>query len=187
MVDYINKQDCERLGFIRLQDGTLYRQSVLEKYKSKGWLSFGNSRYSEDDRMKAGCRIAQDYYHGRFVAEGIIDYTKPRVDNSVRNELSPAVLDARTRFIKAMSCLDKKQSFVIRQICCENAPIKIPNIRKDQYIHDLELLKETVCRGLDCLIEHYWGKLKVPRPQIVGMATVGFWDDIESYYKEMRK
>ena len=37
--------------------------------------------------MKAGCRIAQDYYHGRFVAEGIIDYTKPRVDNSVRNEL----------------------------------------------------------------------------------------------------
>ena len=85
MVDYINKQDCERLGFIRLQDGTLYRQSVLEKYKSKGWLSFGDSRYSEDDRMKAGCRIAQDYYHGRFVAEGIIDYTKPRGDNSVRN------------------------------------------------------------------------------------------------------
>ena len=56
MVDYINKQDCECLGFIRLQDGTLYRQSVLEKYKSKGWLSFGDSRYSEDDRMKAGCR-----------------------------------------------------------------------------------------------------------------------------------
>lgn len=41
MVDYINKQDCECLGFIRLQDGTLYRQSVLEKYKSKGWLSLG--------------------------------------------------------------------------------------------------------------------------------------------------
>lgn len=56
MVDYINKQDCECLGFIRLQDGTLYRQSVLEKYKSKGWLSFGDSRYSEDDRMKAGRR-----------------------------------------------------------------------------------------------------------------------------------
>lgn len=184
---YIDKKDCESAGFIRLADGAIYRQTVLEKYRDKGWLSFGSKNYSPDDRLKSGCRLAQDYYCSRFRSEGIIDYTRPRVDNSIRGDLSPAALDARTRYLQAISLLDQPQSYVVRKVCCDNESIKIPNIRKDQYIHDLELLKETICRALDRLTEHYWGKIISRRPQILGYAEVGFWDDIDKYYQELGK
>ena len=75
----------------------------------------------------------------------------------------------------------------MRTVCCFDEEVKIPHLRDDQYKNDLELLKRYISTGLNRLCEHYWGKIRMPRPQIVGQATVNFWDNIEDYYKEIGK
>lgn len=158
---------------------------LLDKYLAKGWLVFGCGLYSAEDRAKAGKRLAEDYYLSRFVSSGIIDYTKPRVDSSIVNSISDSAMDARQRYIQAMRALNNKQAFVIRKICVENEPVKIPNIYAAQYRHDIELLKSELCGGLDALVNHYWGKVYTRRPKITATVGASFWEDFDEWYKGM--
>ena len=60
--EYINKKELERRGFSRNSDGVYYKKSVLEKYYDLGYLSLFENKFSADDRLSAGKRIAFDYY-----------------------------------------------------------------------------------------------------------------------------
>jgi hypothetical protein len=183
---YITPAEAKRKGLTK-KDGVYYKRTVLEKYRDKGWLGQVTSQYSDDDRMVAGLRLAADFYKAGYSGFNCLDYEKPRVESSPLFDPSPAVLDARDRYGKAIACLTREEVFAVRMVCCLDEEIKIPHLRDDQYKNDLELLKRYISTGLNRLCEHYWGKIRMPRPQIVGQATVNFWDNIEDYYKEIGK
>ena len=56
-LDYINKQECERRGFVKGMDGKYYKLNSLERLGRDGYLDFGNPRYSALDRVSAGNRL----------------------------------------------------------------------------------------------------------------------------------
>ena len=154
-------------------------KSVLTKYHRKGWLRFGSKYFTQDDRLRAGVQLANDFSLAQIMMSGAVDYEKPRVDCS-GNEVSEMVLDARDRYNKAIKQLSKSQHNLLKSICCMNKDIKLSYCEdKSQYIHNLEILKETVCRGLDTLAEHYYGKPELKRKGIVGYCEKKLFDDVE--------
>ena len=68
--NYINKKECIRRGYIR-KNGYIYKMSLLDKYAQKGWLEYGNPRFSKDDRLRAARRFQSDYEMSHFASVGI--------------------------------------------------------------------------------------------------------------------
>lgn len=153
--------------------------SVLEKYHNRGWLDFGNAAYSGDDRLRTGIRFAQDFYDSHIYTAGIVDLSKVRVDCSSRGDVSPKVWDARKRYVKALRAIPGDVVNIVCSVCCFDKDLKIEKVTIPQYRHDLEVVKYSVCTGLDALIEHYNGKLYVRRQKITGFTEVNIWDYLE--------
>lgn len=143
---YITPAEAKRKGLTK-KDGVYYKRTVLEKYRDKGWLGQVTSQYSDDDRMVAGLRLAADFYKAGYSGFNCLDYEKPRVESSPLFDPSPAVLDARDRYGKAIACLTREEVFAVRMVCCLDEEIKIPHLRDDQYKNDLELLKRYTLDG----------------------------------------
>ncbi len=43
--------------------------SVLERFAEKGWLDFGDSKYSAQDRLKAAEKLQKDYEQSYFYVD----------------------------------------------------------------------------------------------------------------------
>lgn len=144
--------------------------TVLQKYFERGWLKFGDASITPQDRLNAGNRLYADFYKAGIVDLRIPDLSKPRVDGGNAKGTSDFVLDARERFNKAILALNPEQSYVIWQVVCLDKPINLP--QNALYRHDIEVVKEEVCRGLDALFYHYWGKIKpARRHRILAMVS----------------
>ena len=176
---YITPSEAKKKGLIK-KDGIYYKRTVLEKYSDMGWLDFGSALYSNEDRLKVGLRFAQDFYLSGFENSGVVDLSKEKVDCSGK-DLSVLVLDARDRYNKALVSIPANMVDLMTSICCFDKEVKVEKITVQQYRHDLEVLKEMICRGLDSLIEHYHGRKYYKKPKIKGFSECNIWDGMDDY------
>lgn len=133
--------------------------ALLQKYFEQGWLKYGDAYITQEDRLNVGNRFYGDFYKAGIVDLRIPDYSKPRVDGGNSKGVSEFVLDARERFNKAFLSLTPEQSYILWQIICLDKPIKL-EWEKSDYRHNIEVLKEEICKSLDALYFHYYGKQK---------------------------
>ena len=130
------------------------RLSVLEIYHARGWLNNAYSKWSAEDRLTVGLRLAADFYRAGYVPVVAIDYGKERVDNSVKEE-PEWVLDARQRYNDAIRSVPNDYWPVVREVCCLNKYIKVVGKNKVAQGNDRYRKLFDLCRGLDCLVWHY--------------------------------
>ena len=74
---YTTKQDVINKGFTK-KNNIIYKKSVLERWYDKGWLELENSKYSADERLRCGMKLAFDYYmvNKENLHSGYIENTK---------------------------------------------------------------------------------------------------------------
>ena len=146
-LDYIDKQECERRGFVRGADGRYRKRNTLDIiYEETNWLQpHANDTYNALNRFTAGKRLAKDYIKSGKETCRANDLEKVRVDGCGSFHTPEWMKDAEDRYLKAMRSIPIILRPVVRRVCCEDKPIL-----KD---------KAVILRiGLDCLIRHYfWG------------------------------
>jgi len=158
--------------------------TLLQKYFQKGWLKFGNRQISAQDRLNAGNRFYADFYKAGIVDLRIPNLEKPRVDGGNSKDTPDFVLEARERFNKAVLSLNPEQSFVLWQIVCLDKPVHLA--KNNNYRHSIEVLKEEICKSLDVLFCHYWGKPETQNPhKIVSMISEEAKNDFEKWLKSI--
>lgn len=136
------------------------RLSVLEQYYRLGWLSKAQHKWSAEDRLKAGQRLYGDFYRAHIGVKAI-DYTRPRVDVSIDDNISEAVAEAHRRYIEAFKAIPVEFRGVVYTVCCDDKVLSEPvgmgwRKRTAYNVENAVLL----CLGLDKLIWHYMGKTK---------------------------
>lgn len=132
------------------------RISVIEHYEKKGLLDSVKSKWTAEDRRKVGIRLSEDFYRAKLEQITAIDYSKDRVDISVKAE-PDYLLDARDRFNKAIQAIPQDFYKVVSDVCCHNRLIKGRGITKQQKLYDRYMQICDLCRGLDYLIRFYLG------------------------------
>lgn len=158
--------------------------TVLQKYFEKGWLKFGDAQITAQDRLNAGNRFYADFYKAGIVDLRIPDLEKPRVDGGNDKRTPDFVLDARSRFNKAFLSLNPEHSYILWQIVCLDKPLKLASGKN--YNHNLEVLKEEICKSLDALFYHYYGKPCYKRHhKIVGMIDEKAQEDLKIWMDKM--
>lgn len=148
--------------------------TLLQKYFEDGWLKYGNAQITPKDRLDAANRFYADFYKAGIVDLRIPDLSKPRVDGGNAKGTPDFVLDARARFNKAMLSLNPDQSFILWHIVCLDKPIRL-QWKKTDYRHNIEVLKEEICKSLDVLFCHYFGK-----PEVSNHHKITSWIDERS-------
>lgn len=149
---YIDKVECERRGFVRLERGKYYRYNTLERYAAQGVLDGG--RYSSADRLSAGQRLYRDYYLSRVENVSANDVCKVRVDGCGDLNQSVVSLAAADRFRKAIKAIPAEFWPYVQQVCLNDEPLSTGEKgRKGLYgrYHAKNMLR----LGLDRLIDYY--------------------------------
>jgi hypothetical protein len=154
-LDYIDKQECERRGFVKGTDGKYYKLNSLERLGRDGYLDFGNPRYSALDRVSAGNRLWRDFYRSRVESSGVNDLTKVRVDGGGGQQMSQSVLEARDRFNKAIRMLPQEFIGVVTRVCCDDKELVLAEKSERKRTQEKHRQAMVLCLGLDRLVEHY--------------------------------
>lgn len=182
---YVNVDELKKRGFVK-KDGLYYKQTLIERYHAKGWLDFGDRRLTADDRLNAAEVLQRDFEKSRFPASKAVDLSTPRVDGGNMKNEPDSVLRARDRYFKAVQAVSGQYWLTVRTICLYNEPEETDCAVNDRrYKHELEMIKDRLCRGLDNLVFHYGINLR--RPQIKGMNKVDIWEDFTEYLKRIKK
>ena len=154
-LDYIDKQECERRGFVKGTDGKYYKLNSLERLGRDGYLDFGNPRYSALDRVSAGNRLWRDFYRSRIESSGVNDLTKVRVDGGGGQQISQSVLEARDRFNKAILVLPQEFIGVVTRVCCDDKELVLVEKSERKRTQEKHRQAMILCLGLDRLVEYY--------------------------------
>ncbi len=156
MPKYVTKKDCLKHGFIKTKSG-ICKITLLERYYLKGWLEYGNEKYSAQDRFKAAEALQQDYEMSRFMlisASG----ARQKIDCNVANGIEELefICEARNRYFEAIKQIPDEFLSVIHKICLEGVEPELPNGLSDRRKLELSFsYKRDLCRGLDRLVQHY--------------------------------
>lgn len=128
----------------------------LEKCKVKGWLDFGDKRITALDRLQAGQRLFIDYTKSCLPSTKAINFELDRVDGGNMKEMPESVAMARQRFHEAIRAIKEYSVwFMVRTIVLEDRKVGLRKLSSHQYNHEMELMKEDLCQGLDILAFHY--------------------------------
>ena len=152
-LDYIDKQECEEKGCRR--EKRVYKLNTLEQYAEKGWLEYGNLRYSALDRVAVGNDFYEDFYLSKISNISANDVSKVRVDGGGNTTVPETVLDARNRYIRASRAIPYEFRGVVRRVCCEDREVVITGASERQRAYERRKAALLLCLGLDRLIEHY--------------------------------
>ena len=154
----IGKDTGSEAGMTAEKKEPVKRLSVLEQYYRLGWLDKARHKWTAEDRLKAGQRLYADFYCSHRVS-GCIDYTKPRVDTSIKTSMSKAAAEAYGRFAAAFKAVPVEFRGVIYTVCCEDRtlsePVNMGWRKRAAYKTEQAVL---LCLGLDKIIWHYLGK-----------------------------
>lgn len=159
---YISKKEAKKRGYVKRAEGGYYKKSVLERYFDDGYLHLSNSPYSDEDRMRAGMRLAKDYYLGNYDTLQSKRWYLIKICSSGESNRDRA-LYYNERYINASKSIPFEFWHVVRQVCIED---KEPEI--DRFIKPKSLLskqnsyhqKMLLSLGLERLIEYYSQKDK---------------------------
>lgn len=129
--------------------------SAIEDYYERGLLGTVAGKWTPEYRLSAGLQLANDFYHGRMSSVSAINYEKDRVDMSISADEPAFVMDARTRYIKAIKDVPAEFWGVVSDVCCFDKRIKGDGVserkrRETKFVKICDL-----CRGLDYVIKGY--------------------------------
>ena len=132
----------------------MQKMTILEVYKNKHYLDYGNRKFSAESRVEAGQRLFNDWYYGHRVY-GAIDYERVKVDTSIKTD-SVAMLKARDRFNKAFKAIPAEFRGVVYRVVIENKPLyeDMELSRWERKIEKAASARFLVC-GLDRLLGWY--------------------------------
>ena len=158
---YITKQDAVNKGLVK-KKGVIYKKSLLEIWYAKDWLYMPSSKYSAEDRLNAGMRLAEDYHimnreniHSSYALNTKVDGTKftPRFHSAS---------EAQNRYFQAIQSIPAEFWPMVRKICIEESELQPPlGMSERQKTYFYYLCRMDLCRGLDRLVEYYNQKLKL--------------------------
>ena len=154
-LDYIDRLECERRGFVKGADGLYYKLNSLERLARDGYLDFGNPRYSSMERVSAGNKLGSDYRKSHIEGSGVVDPTKVRVDGGGNSNTPDGVLFAQDRFNKAIRVLPYEFLEVVHRVCCEDLDLYVAEKSERAKTHAKHRQAMVLCLGLDRLVEHY--------------------------------
>jgi hypothetical protein len=151
-LDYIDKQECERRGFVRGADGLYYKRSTQERdllrviYEDTNWLQyFSNDTYNGLSRYTAGKRLREDFIKSGINKTKTNNPEKVRVDGCGQYAKPKWMSEAENRYFKATRAIPLSLRNIVIDVCCYN------EVRGTE---DIDKLRT----GLDFLIRHYfWG------------------------------
>ena len=162
MLTYTSKRDTINKGIIKKQ-GKIYKLSVLEIWHSKGYLDYEFSKYSADERLECGLKLALDFHiinRANIHSSHIIN---TRVDANSTPQ-SVALLDAMHRYNKAIKAVPAEFWPIVRQICIEDKDLTVSkHLSERQKSYVLYMNRIDLCRGLDRIIGYCNQKLKMNR------------------------
>ncbi|MBR3661777.1 MAG: hypothetical protein IKN67_00675 [Alphaproteobacteria bacterium] len=159
---YLNKKGLLRRGYSLRSDGILYKKSVLEKYYDEGYLNLPESPFSDEDRFRAGQRIAFDYYmaNKQGVKSSMCHETNIATTGSVGIDVE---LYYKERYLRAIKSVPEEFWGVVRSVCIEDKELKVSDkypigtlLNKNNKYHQKMLL----CLGLERLAKFYLQKNK---------------------------
>ncbi|MBR1949047.1 MAG: hypothetical protein IKA30_04575 [Alphaproteobacteria bacterium] len=151
---YITKQDALNKGLIK-KDGKIYKLSVLEIWFKKGYLDLDKSKYSADERLEYGLRLALDYniINRANIHSGYIQNSK--IDKTNQSQ-SVSLLNAMSRYNRAIKSVPSEFWPIVRRICIEDIDLFFPeNMSERQKTYISYLSRIDLCRGLDRVIASY--------------------------------
>ena len=154
-LDYIDKQECERRGLVRTEDGKYYKRNTLERYEAKGYLD--GEKYDSQQLLSAGLRLAKDFYLSRLAVVSANDVSKVRVDGCGSYATSDTILFALDRFHDACRAVPYEFWGVVSNVCCDDVDV-LKNIKgssERQNTQQRVLLMALLKMGLARLVEHY--------------------------------
>ena len=159
-------------------------KTVLRKYFEKGWLKYGNKLISAQDRLNAGNRFYADFYKAGIENFKVPDLAKPRVDGGNNKGTPDYVLDARARFNAAYKSMTIDGADLVMRVVCWNKGFGLKK-RDTDYNHDLEVSKDNLCKALDGLFVHYWGKPQKAKVEIKGVVSQKASEDFGRWLTSM--
>lgn len=129
--------------------------SVIENYFEQGLLNTVAGKFTPEYRLAAGLQLARDFYQSRLQTISAINYEKDRVDMSISADEPAFVLDARTRYIKAIKDVPAEFWGVVSEVCCFDKLIKGVGKSQRQRLYNRNMKICDLCRGLDYVIKGY--------------------------------
>lgn len=153
-VEYVSRKDCEDAGFVRVPGRPIQKLSTLQVYETKGYLDYGDQKYTSMDRVAVGLQLATDFYLGGLNTVSAVDPGKIRVDGGGGSFGAEKRQFHEDRYHKAMAIIPTEFREVVRLVVIEDKPIKV--IGSDRQVNkELFLKRVDLCRGLDRLIDFY--------------------------------
>ncbi len=128
---------------------------VVKYYLKRGDLNSENSVFSAEDRTAAALKLADDFYLGFPGAVRSTDFSKVKVDSSLKFQPRDGALYHQQLYISAMGYLPREYRDVVRMVCIENKEIKScdkSSLRRKNIVFHL---KQKLIDGLDYLAEFY--------------------------------
>lgn len=152
---YIDKQDCERRGFVRTADGKPYKQNTLERYEAKGYLD--GEKYDSIQLMGAGKKLWEDFYLAHICGVKANDLSRVRVDGGGGFTDSETKTFAKDRFNKACRAVPYEFWGVVSSVCCDDVDVlrNVNGSSERQNTQQRVLLMALLRMGLARLVEHY--------------------------------
>jgi hypothetical protein len=134
-----------------------HKKPILQIYYEAGYLGIINSKFSPEDRKRAGEMLAQDYYLGnynslqksRFIPINI------RTTGEWTREKS---LFFKERYLRAIKTLPTEFWTIVRRVCVEDLPILSVETSGTMRKYDIYHQKILLNYGLDRLIYFYYKK-----------------------------
>lgn len=156
---YVNKNELRKRGFSKNSEGVYYKKSVLEKYYDLGYLSLFEDKFSAEDRLAAGKRIAFDYY---MANRNNLQSVKQFVVNirTTGDSGKESQLYYKERYLRAIRAVPREFWVPIRYVCVDDKEIIDKKNPKGSatYKHNVYCLKVLLCLGLDRLSTYYLQK-----------------------------
>ena len=156
---YVSKKLLKSKGFCKNERGIYYKKSVLEKYYDLGYLSLFENKFTPEDRLLAGKRMAFDYYMAnrcnlQSVKQFVINI-RTTGDSGKESQLY-----YKERYLRAIRVIPKEFWPTVRFVCIEDREIVDNKNPKESmmYKHNVYCGKAFLCLGLDRLSEFYLQK-----------------------------
>ena len=115
--------------------------SVIEDYYERGLLGTVAGKWTPEYRLAAGLQLARDFYQSRL--------------QTISADEPAFVMDARTRYIKAIKDVPAEFWGVVSDVCCFDKLIKGMGQTKQQKLYNRNMKICDLCRGLDYVIKGY--------------------------------
>lgn len=139
-----------------------HNKTVLQRYCERGFLDLPHSKFSAEDRKKAGEMLAFDFYMGQYQNIQAVQIRCCHIPTT-GNEVYENRLFYRDRYLRAMKYVPREFWPSVRRVCVEDKILKSEAgecSTQLQYRNSTYFQKMLLNLGLERLIEFYLQKNK---------------------------